>query len=116
MKEIKRKLLSKLLISRALTFDISATECPIEIKFSVLDSAGQELPTTYPIIKGILNIASANRATLTLKWSRYWALPLMVKGELMFSYETKKVASKPSPSDFDGLPYPRVRWYPQIFS
>ena len=21
----------------------------------------------------------------------------------------------PSPSDFDGLPYPRVRWYPQFF-
>ena len=21
-----------------------------------------------------------------------------------------------SPSDFDGLPYPRVRWYPQFFS
>ena len=21
----------------------------------------------------------------------------------------------PSPSDFDGLPYPRVRWYPHFF-
>ena len=27
--------------------------------------------------------------------------------------EIEKVASTPSPSDFDGLPYPRVRWYPQ---
>ena len=27
----------------------------------------------------------------------------------------KKVASTPSPSDFDGLPYPRVRWYPHFF-
>ena len=29
--------------------------------------------------------------------------------------KTEKVASTPSPSDFDGLPYPRVRWYPQFF-
>ena len=27
----------------------------------------------------------------------------------------KKVATTPSPSDFDGLPYPRVRWYPRFF-
>ena len=43
MKKIKRKLLPKLLISRTLTFNISATECPIEIKFLVLDSADQGL-------------------------------------------------------------------------
>ena len=43
MKKIKRKLLPKLLISRTLTFNISATECPMEIKFSVLDSADQDL-------------------------------------------------------------------------
>ena len=43
MKKIKRKLLPKLLISRTLTFNISATECPIEIIFSVLDSAEQGL-------------------------------------------------------------------------
>ena len=30
--------------------------------------------------------------------------------------KTEKVATTPpSPSDFDGLPYPRVRWYPQFF-
>ena len=27
----------------------------------------------------------------------------------------EKVASIPPPSDFDGLPYPRVRWYPHFF-
>ena len=27
----------------------------------------------------------------------------------------RTVASTPSPSDFDGLPYPRVRWYPHFF-
>ena len=43
MKKIKRKLLPKLLISRTLTFNSSATECPIEIKFSVLDSIDQGL-------------------------------------------------------------------------
>ena len=53
MKKIKRKLLPKLLISQTLTFNISATECLIETKFSVLDSADQLRPTTYPIIKGI---------------------------------------------------------------
>ena len=38
-------MLPKSLISRtlSLTFNISATECPIEIKFSVLDSADQGL-------------------------------------------------------------------------
>ena len=41
MKKIKRKLLPKLLISWTLTFNISATECPIEIKFSILDSTDQ---------------------------------------------------------------------------
>ena len=35
MKKIKRKLLPKLLISQTLTFNISVTECPIEIKFQV---------------------------------------------------------------------------------
>ena len=39
IKKIKRKLLPKLLISRTLAIHISATECLIEIKFSVLDSA-----------------------------------------------------------------------------
>ena len=30
--------------------------------------------------------------------------------------KTDKVASTPpSPSDFDGLPYPWVRWYSQLF-
>ena len=43
MKKITRKLLPKLLISRTLTFNISAAECPIEIKFSGLDSADQGL-------------------------------------------------------------------------
>ena len=44
MKKIKRKLLPKLLISWTLTFNnISAAECPIEIKFSVPDSADQGL-------------------------------------------------------------------------
>ena len=43
MKKIKRKLLPELLISQTLTFNNSATECPIEIKFSVLDSADQGL-------------------------------------------------------------------------
>ena len=38
-----QKVVAKLLISRTLTFNISATECPIEIKFSVLDSADQGL-------------------------------------------------------------------------
>ena len=33
MKKMKRKLLPKLLISRTLTFNISVTECPIEINF-----------------------------------------------------------------------------------
>ena len=33
----------KLLISQTLTFNISAIESPIEIKFSVLDSADQGL-------------------------------------------------------------------------
>ena len=42
-KEMKRKLLPKLLISLTLTFNISATECSIEIKFLVLDSADQGL-------------------------------------------------------------------------
>ena len=27
----------------------------------------------------------------------------------------KRLHPPPSPSDFDGLPYPRVRWYPQFF-
>ena len=27
---------------------------------------------------------------------------------------TEKVATTPSPSDFDGLPYPRIRWFPQF--
>ena len=29
--------------------------------------------------------------------------------------KTEKVASTPPPSDFDGLPYPQVRWYPNFF-
>ena len=29
--------------------------------------------------------------------------------------KNENAASTPSPSDFDGLPYPRVRWYPQFF-
>ena len=37
-KKIKRKLLPKLLISRILTFNISATVCSIQIIFSVLES------------------------------------------------------------------------------
>ena len=28
--------------------------------------------------------------------------------------KTEKVASTPQPSDLDGLPHPRVRWYPQF--
>ena len=44
MKKIKRvKMLQKLLKSRTLTFNILATECLIEIKVSVLDSADQAL-------------------------------------------------------------------------
>ena len=27
----------------------------------------------------------------------------------------KRSQQPPSPSDFDGLPYPRERWYPQFF-
>ena len=34
----------------------------------------------------------------------------------MFCFlKTEKVASTPPPSDFDGLPYPQVMWYPQFF-
>ena len=51
-----------MLISRTLTFNNSATECPNEIKNSVLNSADQGL--TYFIIKGIYIIDLANRATL----------------------------------------------------
>ena len=40
MKKRKRKLLPKLM---TLTFDISATEWPIEMEFSVLDFADQGL-------------------------------------------------------------------------
>ena len=37
------------------------------------------------------------------------------KGELMF-FKTEKVATTPpSLSDFDALPYPRVRWYSLFF-
>ena len=55
MKKIKRKLLPKLLISWTLTFNISATECLIEIKFSVLDSAEQGLHYNMFHYKGNLN-------------------------------------------------------------
>ena len=30
--------------------------------------------------------------------------------------KVKRSQQPPSPSDFDGLPYPRVRWYPHFFS
>ena len=49
MKKIKRKLLPELLISKALVFNISATECPIKMN-SVLDSADQA-PQHNPKIK-----------------------------------------------------------------
>ena len=29
--------------------------------------------------------------------------------------KTEKVTTTPAPSDFDGLPYPRIRWYPFFF-
>ena len=29
--------------------------------------------------------------------------------------KVKRSQQPPSPFDFDGLPYPRVRWYPQFF-
>ena len=32
-----------------------------------------------------------------------------------FFLKTEKVATTPPPSDFGGLPYPRVRWHPQFF-
>ena len=51
MKKIKRKLL----ISRRLTFDISATECMIQIKFSVLDCADQFKAYNISHCKGNLN-------------------------------------------------------------
>ena len=63
MKKIKRKLLPKLLISWTLTFNISATECLIEIKFSVLDSADQALQH-IPLLRKSKIIDLANRATL----------------------------------------------------
>ena len=33
----------------------------------------------------------------------------------LFSKNWKGCINPLSPSDFDGLPYPRVRWYPQFF-
>ena len=35
-------------------------------------------------------------------------------GDLKYQ-KMKKVANTPSPSDFDDLPYLRVRWYPHFF-
>ena len=35
-------------------------------------------------------------------------------GDLKF-LKSGKVAITPSPSDFDGFPYPQVRWYPYFF-
>ena len=35
--------------------------------------------------------------------------------ELMFSLNWKRLHPLPSSSDLDGLPYPRVRWYPLFF-
>ena len=40
---------------------------------------------------------------------------LFQNGDFMFSKNWKGCINSPSPSDFDGLPYPRVRWYPQFF-
>ena len=40
--------------------------------------------------------------------------PLMQLSVNVF-LKLKRSHQPPSPSNFDGLPYPRVRWYPQFF-
>ena len=42
--------------------------------------------------------------------SRYFS-----KWRINVFLKLKRLQQPPSPSDFDGLPYPRVRWYPQFF-
>ena len=37
------------------------------------------------------------------------------KWRIIFFLKLKRLQQPPSPSDFDGLPYPRVRWYPHNF-
>ena len=67
MKKIKRKLLPKLFISQTLTFNISATECLIEIIFVVLDCVDQGLQH-IPFYEGNPNFWPSQPGYLDRKW------------------------------------------------
>ena len=54
-----------------------------------------------------IQIYSVNFSFIVCRYFSKWLLKI--------SKQLKMVACTPSPSDFDCLPYPRVRWYPHFF-
>ena len=63
---------------------------------------------------GFLLIQKGNGNSNMFCKFQHHSMQIFFKWRIFCFLKTEKVASTPSHSDFDGLPYPRVRWYPQF--
>ena len=57
--------------------------------------------------KMIISTCSVIFSIIVCRYFSKWRINVFLK--------LKRWQQPPSPCDFDGLPYPRVRWYPQFF-
>ena len=57
--------------------------------------------------KMVIPTCSVSFCIIVCRYFSKWRINVFLK--------LKRLQQPPSPSDFDSLPYPRVRWYPQFF-
>ena len=68
----------------------------------------------YQIFTGFLLIQKENGNFNMFCKFHHHSMQIFFKMANLCFLKTEKVATTPPPSDFDGLPYPRVRWYPKF--
>ena len=70
----------------------------------------------YQNFTGFLLIQKGNgNSNMFCKFQHHSKQIFFKMANFLFSKNRKGCINPPSPSDFDGLPYPWVRWYPQFF-
>ena len=78
-------------------------------KFSYKSSEYQNFTGCFANTKGkmVIPTCSVSFSIIVCRYFSKWRINVFLK--------LKRLHQPPSPSDFDGLPYPRVRWYPIFF-
>ena len=84
-------------------------EKPKKSKFRYKSSEYQNFTRVFCLYKRkmVIPTCSVSFSIIVCRYFSKWQINVFLK--------LKRLQQPPSPSDFDGLPYPRVRWYPQFF-